>query len=223
MTGFFRRLRVDDNSSSVAVSGSPLALCLMPDVVDPADVTRLLRSLQSGEPELVDQLARAVYGQLHRLAANALRREDDGHTLQTTVLVHEAFLRLAGQTGVTWQNRSQFYKLAAQVIRRLLIDHARRRRAAKRQARIEAFDTDVGVVADADERLTRLDEALAELAEHDPRAAKVVELRFFGGLTMDEVAETLELSPSTAGRDWRFAQAFLRRRIASDVPPTTVA
>ena len=181
---------------------------------DDAEVTRLLQAFTSGEPELLEQLARAVYGQLHRLAANALRREGAGHTLQTTVLVHEAFLRLSRQSGVHWQNRSQFYRLAAQVIRRVLIDHARRRRAAKRQQPL-AF-TDAPTVLDpfdADERLTRLDEALVELTQHDPRAAQVVELRFFGGLTMEAVAEALGLSPATTKRDWRYAQAFLRRRL----------
>jgi RNA polymerase sigma factor (TIGR02999 family) len=181
---------------------------------DDAEVTRLLQAITSGEPELLDQLARAVYGQLHRLAANALRHEGAGHTLQTTVLVHEAFLRLARQSDVRWQNRSQFYRLAAQVIRRVLIDHARRRRAAKRRAPEGIVDVATAVDPfDADERLTRLDHALEELARHDARAAQVVELRFFGGLTMEAVAEALGLSPSTAKRDWRYAQAFLRRRL----------
>lgn len=181
-------------------------------------MTRLLQAFRSGEPELLEQLARAVYGQLHRLAGNALRREGAAHTLQTTVLAHEAFLRLAAQTGVQWKNRSQFYRLAAQVIRRLLIDHARRRRAAKRQVRLDITEPATVDPVDADERLTRLDAALAELATHEPRAARVVELRFFGGLTMEAVAEALELSLSTASRDWRFAQAYLRRHLEAAEP-----
>lgn len=186
--------------------------------VDPADVTRLLQAFHSGEPELLEQLARSVYGQLHRLAGNALRREGAPHTLQTTVLAHEAFLRLSAQTGVQWKNRSQFYRLAAQVIRRLLIDHARRRRAAKRQVRVDITEPVTVDPFDADERLTRLDAALAELATHEPRAARVVELRFFGGLTMEAVADALELSLSTASRDWRFAQAYLRRQLEAAEP-----
>ena len=177
-------------------------------------VTHLLQAFGSGEPELLEQLARAVYGQLHRLAANALRREGAGHTLQTTVLVHDAFLRLSRQSGVQWQNRSQFYRLAAQVIRRLLIDHARRRRAAKRQAHeVHAEAVTTADPFDADERLAKLDAALVELAAHDTRAAQVVELRFFGGLTLEGVAEALALSHSTVKRDWRYAQAFLRHRL----------
>lgn len=212
--------RVDEMRYRPETSGNPTAPLppyrMTHPPVDAADVTRLLQAFQAGEPELLEQLARAVYGQLHRLAANALRREGDAHTLQTTVLVHEAFLRLAEQTGVQWKNRSQFYRLAAQVIRRLLIDHARRRRAAKRQVRADVTEPDTVDPFDADERLTRLDAALAELATQDPRAAKVVELRFFGGLTMEAVAATLDLSLSTASRDWRFAQAFLRRRLEAD-------
>jgi RNA polymerase sigma factor (TIGR02999 family) len=181
--------------------------------ISPPDVTRLLQAFQSGEPELVEQLARAVYGQLHRLAANALRRENAGHTLQTTLLAHEAFLRLSAQTGVRWQNRSQFYRVAAQVIRRLLVDHARRRRATKRQARPDVTEPDTADPFDPDERLAHLDAALVQLAAHDARAARVVELRFFGGLTMEAVAEALQISLSTANRDWRFAQAYLRRQL----------
>lgn len=181
--------------------------------LDEAEVTQLLQAAANGDPALLDRLARAVYGQLHRVAANALRREGDGHTLQTTVLVHEAFLRLTRQTDVSWQNRSQFYRLAAQIIRRLLIDHARRRRALKRQAPPPP-DTLAGF-EDQDERLDRLDDALADLARHDARAAQVVELRFFGGLSMEEVSTTLDVSLSTAKRDWRYAQAFLRRALHS--------
>jgi len=188
-----------------------LRLAMSATTLDEVEVTRLLQAAADGDPELLDRLARAVYGQLHRVAANALRHESDGHTLQTTVLVHEAFLRLTRQSDVSWQNRSQFYRLAAQTIRRLLIDHARRRRALKRQTPPPP-DT-LEHIEDPDERLGKLGDALTELARHDARAAQVVELRFFGGLSMEEVSTTLDVSLSTAKRDWRYAQAFLRRAL----------
>lgn len=178
-----------------------------------ADVTRLLHELAGDDPDALNRLARAVYEPLRRVAANAMRREDAGHTLQTTVLVHEAFLRLTREQQGSWHSRSQFYRLAAQVIRRVLVDHARRRQALKRQAPA-AWELEQAAAGPDDDRLPLLDAALHALAAEDTRAAQVVELRYFGGLSMEAAAEALGISTSTAKRDWRFAQAFLRQQLA---------
>lgn len=184
---------------------------------DEDDITRLLQVFPSGESDIADQLARAVYPHLHRIAANALRKEGQGHTLQTTALAHDAFLGLARQSGVKWQNRSHFYRLAAKFIRRILVDHARRRLAIKRQLpaglEFQLSESNAIEPSTSDDRLSRIDSILNDLSQHDARAAQLIELRFFGGLPMVEAAEALEISLSTAKRDWRYAQAFLRSRI----------
>ncbi len=161
------------------------------------DVTAVLAEVQAGAPGAVDRLATLVMDELRRIAEVAMHREDDGHTLQPTELVDEAFMRLLGQRRVQWMNRAQFFAVAAQTIRRLLVDHARARRRMKR---------DHGV------RVT-LDDALQQLDTLAPRQARVVELRFFGGLEVHEAAEALGVSAATVKRDWTFARAFLLRAL----------
>lgn len=174
------------------------------------EVTRLLEALSSGEPGAADRLAPLVYNELHRIAVLAMRRESEGHTLQPTELVHEAFLRLVGQQHVDWRNRSHFYGIAAQAIRRLLIDHARRRRSLKRDHGLRVtLDESIGTENDQALDLLALEDALQRLEAVDPRQAKVVELRYFGGLEIAEVAEALGTSPATVKRDWTFARAYL--------------
>jgi RNA polymerase sigma factor (TIGR02999 family) len=181
---------------------------------DDHEVTRLLDDLNRGLPGAADRLAAVIYAELHRLAEYALRRESAGHTLQPTELVHEAFSRLVDQRGVEWKNRSQFFGIASQAIRRILIDHARRRRAAKRDHGVRVTLTDVAGDAASDPLdLIALDDALTRLEILDPRPARVVELRFFAGLEVEEVATALGISPATVKRDWTFARAFLLRAL----------
>lgn len=145
-----------------------------------------------------------------------MRREQDGHTLQPTELVDEAFVRLVGQRNASWQNRAHFYAVAAQTIRRILVDHARRRRRAKRDHGVRiTLDESIGQAPEQSLDLIALDDALQQLDALSPRQARVVELRFFGGLEVDETAETLGISPATVKRDWTFARAFLLRSLES--------
>ena len=184
------------------------------------DFTRTLKRVSGGERAALDVLLPAVYDELRRLAASYLRRERTGHTLQPTALAHEAFVRLVDQREVTWQDRAHFLGLAAQAMRRILADHARRRKALKRggqDLRVTLERVDVaapeGSVDAAD-----LDEALGRLAKLDERQAQIVDLRFFGGLTIEETAEVLEISPATVKRDWLLARAWLHREIAGGAP-----
>ncbi|MCC6318249.1 MAG: sigma-70 family RNA polymerase sigma factor [Gemmatimonadaceae bacterium] len=181
-----------------------------------ADVTRLLLELQGGNADASEQLIPLVYGELHDLAAHYMRNERSEHTLQPTALVHEAYMRLVDQRGATWQSRSHFYGVAAQAMRRILVDHARRKRAAKREGgQRVTLDAEISVEAPADRSLDliALDDALMKLAAVEPRYAKVVELRFFGGLEIEQVAEAMQISPATVKRDWTFAKAFLQREL----------
>ena len=183
---------------------------------DDHEVTRLLDELHRGVTGASDRLAQVIYAELHRLAEYALRGEAAGHTLQPTELVHEAFMRLVGQRDVAWQNRSQFYGIASQAIRRILIDHARRRHAGKRDHGVRVTLTDPGETASTDPLdLIALDDALRQLETLDPRAARVVEMRYFAGLEVDEVAAALDISAATVKRDWTFARAFLLRALQS--------
>lgn len=178
------------------------------------DVTRLLAELQAGKEGAADALVPLVYDELHRLAVHFMRRERADHTLQPTVLVHDAYLRLMGQNRVSWQNRAHFFGIAAQAMRRILVDHARRSRAAKREGG-ERVTLDESVT-DRDDRsvdLVALDDALEKLAAALPRQARVVELRFFSGLDIEETAEVLGISPATVKRDWTFAKAFLQKEL----------
>ena len=180
----------------------------------PQEVTRLLAELREGSSEAGEQLAQLVYGELHVLAVHALRKEASGHTLQPTELVNEAFMRLLGQRDVFWRNRAHFYGIASQAIRRILLDHARRRSAAKRDHGVRVtLDESVAASSEASIDLIALDQALEKLAALDPRQARVVELRFFGGLEVEEMADVLDVSPATVKRDWRFARAFLQREL----------
>lgn len=189
----------------------------------PGAITQLLLELSGGDPEALNKLTSLVYPELRTLAARALRRERRGHTLDTTDLVHEAYLRLVDQRKVQWQQRGHFFVVAAQMMRRILVDHARKRRAAKRGGTLGkvAFEDPVDLQLNrrlqsgrpsAD--LTALDEALSRLAEFDPQSGRIVELRFFGGLTIEETAEVLEISPATVKREWTMAKTWLHREIS---------
>ena len=165
----------------------------------------------------LDELMPVVYDELRRLAQKYLSRERTDHTLQTTALVHEAYLRLIDQKSVNWQNRAQFFGIAAQMMRRILINHAKDRQAKKRQGysiRV-SLDHAVNFFEKAELDLTTLDEALNELAALDSQQAQIVELRFFGGLTIDEVSDVLEISPATTKREWDSAKLWLRRKLGN--------
>lgn len=180
-------------------------------------LTHLLTSWSRGDGEAFDRLAPLVYSKLRQLAASYLRRERSGHTLETGALVHEAFLRLLGQSRVSWKNRSHFYAIAALMMRRVLIEHARRRQNAARAPHLPLdIAGDVGI-ASASEVLA-LDEALRQLGARHPQVRKIVELRFFGGLNESEIAEVLGISVPTVKRRWRFARAWLHRYLARPEP-----
>lgn len=187
------------------------------------DVTRLLLDLQHGRAEASERLIPLVYAELHDLASHYMRNERPDHTLQPTALVHEAFLKLVDQRQATWQNRSHFFGIAAQAMRRILVDHARRRRATKRDGGAAVtLDEYAAVVPERSLDLIALDDALVKLAAIEGRYAKVVELRFFGGLEIEQVAEALGISPATVKRDWTFAKAFLQRELdASGLGPAS--
>jgi RNA polymerase sigma factor (TIGR02999 family) len=178
------------------------------------DVTQILSEVQQGVPGAADRLALAVQGELHRIAEAAMRREPAGHTLQATELVDEAFVRLVRQRDTSWQNRAHFYAVAARTIRRILVDHARHRARQKRDHGVRVtLDEAMGAAPARTLDLIALDDALARLDAVSPRQARVVELRFFGGLEVEETAHALGVSPATVKRDWTFARAFLLRSL----------
>ena len=180
------------------------------------DLTGLLRAWSAGDPAAADQLIPVVYEQLRRQASRYLSRERSDHTLQPTALVNEAYLRLAEQRRVRWQDRGQFFALAATVMRRLLVDHARQHGASKRGASVTIPIGDGEVLAFApapDVDVLALNDALTELAEIDPLRMRLIELRFFGGLTTEEAAEALGVSTATVTRGWRLARAWLHARL----------
>jgi RNA polymerase sigma factor (TIGR02999 family) len=182
------------------------------------EVTRLLQSWSCGEKEALNELVPLIHRELRGLATACLRRERRDHTLQPTALVHEAYLRLVDQTQVQCQNRAQFFAIAANLMRRILVDHARHHLAAKRGGGNKvALEEALGVAQRQELDIVSLDEALGKLAQLDPRQSRVVELRFFGGLTEEETAEVLGVSATTVKRDWRIARAFLHRRLGADV------
>lgn len=176
-----------------------------------SEVTELLRQWGEGRVEALDRLLPLIHAELRRLAASYMRRERPDHTLQPTALVNEAFLKLVDQKAVRWQNRAHFMGIAAQAMRRILVDHARARTSGKRGAGERPVPLDDAIVfadmPNAD--VLALDEALTRLAAFDPQQSRVVELRFFGGLTMEETAEALHISPATVGREWTLAKAWL--------------
>jgi len=181
------------------------------------DVTRLLADWSQGDQGALNELMPLVYQELHRLALIYLRRERPDHTLQSTALVHEAFLRLVDQTRVEWRNRAHFFGVAAQMIRRILVDYARTRRRRKRggDACKLSLDEAIAAAESKDIDLLALDEALEKLAALDPQQSRIVELRFFGGLSIEETAEVLGISPATVKRDWMMARAWLYQNLAS--------
>jgi RNA polymerase sigma factor (TIGR02999 family) len=193
----------------------------MVDNPDPR-LTRLLQAWQQGDAPAGEQLVPLVYAELRRIARLKLGAERGGHTLQPTALVHEVWLRLMQQHGAGWQNRAQFFAIAAQAMRRILVDHARRRQAAKRGSGEAPVDVDelADVLASPvpDEQLVALDAALERLSALDDRQAKVVELRFFGGLSVEETGDLLGLSPTTVKREWATARLWLMRAIQGQFP-----
>lgn len=187
-----------------------------PQASSPPDVTALLLSWSSGERSAADRLIPAVYEELHRQAARALRREGEGHSLQVTALVHEAYMKLVDQRRVQWRNRSQFFGIAAEVMRRVLVDHARAKQAAKRGGGMQRLSLDDAANVSSgggDADVLALHDALDRLALLDPNQARLVELRYFGGLTIDETAEALGVSAATVKREWVLARAWLRREL----------
>lgn len=188
----------------------------MTETPDPR-LTQLLQAWQQGNAPAGEQLVPLVYAELRRIARIKLGAERGGHTLQPTALVHEAWLRLMQQHGADWQNRGQFFAIATQAMRRILVDHARRRQAAKRGSGepMASIDELAGVLLSPvpDDQLVALDAALERLAAFDPRLARVVELRFFGGLSVEETAEVLDLSATTVKREWATARLWLFRAI----------
>ena len=181
----------------------------------PDGVTQLLINWRNGDKAALDQLTPLVYEELRRLARGFMRKERSNHTLQTSALINEAYLKLADQDETNWQNRAHFFAVAAQIMRHILVDHARSYSYAKRGAgahRVSLDDAKVFSEERAGE-LVALDEALTDLATIDPRKSRIVELRFFGGLNIEETAEVLELSPTTVQREWRAAKGWLQRFI----------
>jgi RNA polymerase sigma-70 factor, ECF subfamily len=181
----------------------------------PQEVTQLLLAWSQGDQSALDQLIPMVHAELHRLAHRCMDRERVGHTLQTTALVNEAYLRLIDSSQVRWQNRAHFFAVAAQLMRRILVDFARSRHNLKRGGAAQRVSLDEALLLpqEPDPDLIALDEALNALAALDPRQARAVELRFFGGLSVEETAEVLQVSPETVHRDWRVAKAWLLREL----------
>ena len=190
-------------------------------MASPQDITALLDDWGHGNHRALDQLLPLVYAELRRVAARQLRRERAGHSLQPTALVHEAYLRLVGQKRVDWQSRAHFFGVSAQIMRRVLVDHARRRNANKRGDDVPCVSIDRDVEAPARDEISvlTLDRALERLEGVDAGLARIVELRAFGGLTIEEAAHVLDVSPSTAKREWRTAKAWLTRELRAENRP----
>jgi RNA polymerase sigma factor (TIGR02999 family) len=178
------------------------------------DVTQLLQAWSHGRPEALQKLMPLVYDELHRLAQHYMRRERPGHILQTSALINEAYIRLIDASQVSWQNRAHFFAISAELMRRILVDWARAQTSQKRGAGVPAIslDEDAGVFQERLD-LAALDDALQALARLDPRKSRVVELRFFGGLSVEDTAEALGVSPETVKRDWKLAKIWLLREL----------
>jgi RNA polymerase sigma factor (TIGR02999 family) len=187
-------------------------------MASPPDVTELLAEATDGDHRALDRLLPLVYDELRRLAEGLMLRERAGHTLQPTALVHEVYMKLVDQTRARWESRAQFFAVAAQAIRRILVDHARTHRRLKRGGAQTTLALDEALVGSYQRTvdLIALDEALQDLAGHSPQQARIVELRFFSGLTIDETAAVLGISTATVERDWRYARARLYRRLGGD-------
>ena len=205
-----------------AMLGLPINSLKNAPMVSPGDVTALLGDWSRGNRTALDQLLPLVYAELRRVAARQLRNERADHTLQPTALIHEVYIRLVDQRQVDWQNRAHFFGVSAQVMRRILVDHARRHGASKRGEGVRCVSIDEAkdvAAASNDIPIVALDDALDRLEKVDSALAKIVELRAFGGLTIEEAAHVLSVSPSTAKRDWRTAKAWLNRELGSEVRP----
>ncbi len=191
----------------------------------PGDVTSLLKRLADGDQEAAAQLVPLVYEELHRLAARCLRHERPGHPLQTTELLDEAYIKLTAQRGARWQNRTQFFAVASQSMRRILVDYARTQQRIRRGGKQEKVSLDAVVLVSPDrtDELIAVNESLSRLEKLDPRQARIVELRYFGGLTVDEVAEVLGVSSKTVMREWNTAKAWLYGDLkeVSAAPPSS--
>ena len=187
-----------------------------------AEITRLLKAWRQGESAAIDHLTPLVYDELRRLARGYMRKEQAGHTLQPTALVNEAFVRLVDARQVDWQDRAHFFAVSARIMRRILVDAARAKGSWKRGGRADRVDHSTAVnldhlpaeSAEIRAQLCALDDALAELAQMDPRRAQVVELRYFGGLTVEETGHVLHISPQSVMRDWKLARAWLARELS---------
>lgn len=188
--------------------------------LNPGQVTQLLQQWSDGETEVLEELLPLVYSELRKVAAGYLRKERGNHTLQPTALVHEAYLKLLGQDRTQWSNRAHFFAIAAQAMRRILVDHARKDKAAKRGGPFAAISLEdapqIGRSRSID--LIALDFALERLAELDERQARIVELRFFGGLTVEEASEVMNVSERTVAREWKMARAWLRDQMEAAPP-----
>ena len=186
------------------------------DTASSAEITRLLRAWGGGDPAAMDELAPLVYGELHRMAQRYLRRESPAHTLQPTALVNEAYLRLVDVENVHWEDRAHFFAVSAQMMRRILVDDARARGCGKRGGGAEHLNLNDSIdgMPDRGDDLVALDDALDALARFDARKARVVEMRFFGGLSVEETAAVLKISAPSVLRDWKLARAWLMRELA---------
>lgn len=183
----------------------------------PSEITQMLIELTGGNKDVVNQILPHIYDELRRLAGNYLRRERSDHTLQPTALVHEAYMKLIDQKKVKWQNRAHFFGIAAQVMRRILMDHARKHSAEKRGGEAEKLPIEEEILVVSHGRsaeLLALDEALEKLAQFDETKAKIVELRYFGGLSIEETAEVMGVSVPTINRHWRMAKAWLHAEVS---------
>ena len=191
----------------------------MPDTQ--GEVTQLLRKWSGGDEKALDQLVPVVYKELRRLAHYHLAHEADGHTLQSTALVHEVYLRLCAQDEPQWENRAHFFAVAARMMRRILVDQARRRLAGKRGGKAPRVNLDEvpDLSSSRAGELIALDEGMTELAKIDSRKVQVIELRFFGGLSVEEIAEVLKISPPTVRRDWKLARAWLLAGLGGKAQP----
>ena len=188
---------------------------------DPSKLTGLLRQWSEGDRSVLDRLVPLVHRELHQIAGRLMRQERPGHSLQATALVNEAFLRLIDANGIRWEDRAHFFARSAGIMRRILVDHARARGAEKRGggAATLTFDEMLDGCNEPAEGFVALDDALGALAKFAPRQSRVIELRFFGGLTVEETATVLKVSPETVMRDWRLARAWLKREMRAAGPP----
>lgn len=185
-------------------------------MASPSEVTQLLAEYSQGNRAALDRLLPLVYAELHRMARRYMSRENPAHTLQPTALIHEAFFRLTGLSPNKWENSAHFFAVAAQSMRHVLVDHARARHREKRggEKRFVPLDECLVISGERVAGIIALDDALTDLAKLHPRQSKVVELKYFGGLSVEETAEALQVSPDTAMRDWRVAKAWLYRRLS---------